>query len=150
MRHHRLNLAWNDRLSEVRDDPMQRVGAGLAHELTEPVVDAFPSRSRDLGLIVKLRCIDALKPDNNTADVAAFGQFDHRLAAVLSDQFRVIERFSGAALNAVIYKYKWIVRRKLDVRRIRVRSTSRPELTDAKGAADNQASHVASFRVQPA
>jgi len=38
--------------------------------LTERVVDAFPSRSRDLGLIVKLRRIDALKPDNDAADGA--------------------------------------------------------------------------------
>src|SRR5689334_16870323 len=113
---------------------MQRVGAGLAHELAEPVVDAFASRSRDFGLIVKLRCINPLKPDNDTADVAAFGLLDYGLAAVLSDHFGPIECLSWPGLPGIVYEYERIVRRKLDVRGIGVRSTSRPELTDTKRA----------------
>src|SRR5262245_35565617 len=117
---------------------MQRVGAGFAHGLTERVVDAFPSRSRDLGLIVKLRCIDALKPDNDAADGAPLGLLNHGLPAVLSDHFRAVERLSGAALTGIVHKYERIApRREFDRRRIRVRSAPRPELTDAKCAGDN-------------
>src|SRR5262249_48446849 len=79
------------------------------------------------------------------ANRAAPGLFYDRVAAVLSDPLSVVEHASGMTLPSIIDKNERLLGRKVDRRRIRVRSTSRPELLGTKDAADCEQTHILSL-----